>query len=154
MMGERRAPGVEDGGDADPGAKMTGVGGDGQHRIGGGLEQQVIDERLIVEGDGCDLGGEREHDMEIADGEEVDLAGFEPSARGSALAPWAVPVAAAVIGDPPVPAVGTGLDMSTESGGAAMLDRRHDLELMQAQMPGMGGAIRGASSTEDVGDLE
>src|SRR3546814_9718110 len=35
-----------------------------------------------------------------------------------------------------------------------MFDRRHDLELMQAQMPGMRGAIRGPCSTEDVGDLE
>ena len=35
-----------------------------------------------------------------------------------------------------------------------MLDRRHDLELVQAEVPGMGGAIRRASSTEDVGDLE
>src|SRR3546814_3215523 len=60
------------------------------------------------------------------------LAGIEPSARGSALAPGAVPVAAAVIGDPPVAAVGTGLHVAAERGGAAMLDRRHDLELMQA----------------------
>ena len=41
-----------------------------------------------------------------------------------------------------------------ERGGAAMLDRRHDLELMQAQMPGMRGAIRRPRGTEDVGDLE
>ena len=53
-----------------------------------------------------------------------------------------------------MPAVGTGLDVTAERGGAAMLDRRHDLELMQAEVAGMGGAVRGASSTEDVGDLE
>jgi hypothetical protein len=44
--------------------------------------------------------------------------------------------------------------MTTERGGAAMLDRRHDLELMQAQMPGMGDAIGRPRGTEDVGDLE
>src|SRR3546814_7262543 len=65
-----------------------------------------------------------------------------------------MPVAATVVGDPPMPAVGAGFDASTERGGAAMFDRRHDLELMQAQMPGMRGAIRGPCSTEDVGDLE
>src|SRR3546814_14661928 len=53
-----------------------------------------------------------------------------------------------------MPAVGAGFDVSTERGGAAMFDRRHDLELMQAQMPGMRGAIRGPCSPEDVGDLE
>lgn len=53
-----------------------------------------------------------------------------------------------------MPAVGAGLDMTAERGGAAMLDRRHDLELMQAQMPGMGGAVGWPRGTEDVGDLE
>src|SRR3546814_15828633 len=79
--------------------------------------------------------------MEIADGEVVGLAGIEPGARGGALAPRAMPVAATVVRDPPMPAVGTGLDVTAERGGAAMLDRRHDLELVQAQMPGMGGAV-------------
>ncbi len=154
MMGERRAPCVEDGGDTDPGAEVLRVGGDGEHRIGDGLEQQIIDQRLVVIGDRGNLGRQREHDVEIADREEISLAGFEPAARGGALAPGAVPVAAAVIGDPPVPAVGTGLDMTAERGGAAMLDRRHDLELMQAEVPGMGHAIGRPRGTEDVGDLE
>jgi hypothetical protein len=35
-----------------------------------------------------------------------------------------------------------------------MFDRRHDLQLMQAQMSGMVGPIGRAGSTEDVGDLE
>src|SRR3546814_16663748 len=92
--------------------------------------------------------------MEIADWEEVGLAVIEPSARGSALAPGAVPVAAAVIGDPPVAAVGTGLHVAAERGGAAMLDRRHDLELMQAQMPGMGDAIGRPRGPAGFGYLE
>ena len=51
-------------------------------------------------------------------------------------------------------AVFTSLDMTAQSRRAAMLDRRHDLELMKAQVSGMGGPISGASGTEDVGDLE
>src|SRR3546814_6262224 len=62
---------------------------------------------------------------------------FRSGACGGALASGAVPVPATVVRDPPVAAVGTGLDVPAESGGAAMLDRRHDLELVQAQMPGM-----------------
>ena len=38
--------------------------------------------------------------------------------------------------------------------GGWLLDRRHDLELMKAQVPGMGGPISGAGGTEDIGDLE
>jgi hypothetical protein len=51
-------------------------------------------------------------------------------------------------------AVGAGLNVPAQRGGAAVLDRRHDLELMQAQMPGMSGPIGWPGSAEDVGDLE
>src|SRR3546814_6890816 len=38
--------------------------------------------------------------------------------------------------------------------GAAVLDRRHDLELVKAQVPGMGGPVTGTGGAEDIGDLE
>lgn len=78
MMGERRAPRVKHSGDADPGAEVLGISGDGQHRIGHGHEQQIIDERLVVIGDRGDLGREGEDDVEVAGREEVGLAGLEP----------------------------------------------------------------------------
>ena len=145
---------MEHGGDADPCAEMLGIGGDRQHRLRRRAEQQVVDGGLVVEGDVGDLGRQGEDDVEVSDRQQVGLALGQPGARGGALALGAVPVAAAVIGDPPVAAVLAGLDMTAQGGRAAMLDRRHDLELMQAQMPGMGGPISGAGSTEDIGDLE
>ena len=51
-------------------------------------------------------------------------------------------------------AVDAGLNVPAQRGGAAVLDRRHDLELMQAQMPGMSGPIGRPGSAENVGDLE
>ena len=53
-----------------------------------------------------------------------------------------------------MPAVLTGFDVTAKSGGAAGLDRRHDLELIKAQMPGMSVPVSGSGSTEDIGDLE
>src|SRR5262249_62029548 len=47
-MGERRAPGVEHGGEAYPGCGMVGGGGDGGQRLGGGLEEDGVDLRLVV----------------------------------------------------------------------------------------------------------
>ena len=107
-----------------------------------------------MQGDVGDLGGNREYDVEVSDRQQVGLALGQPGARGGALALGAVPVAAAVIGDPPMAAVLAGLDMTAQGGRAAMLDRRHDLELMKAQVSGMGGPISGAGGTEDIGDLE
>jgi hypothetical protein len=65
-----------------------------------------------------------------------------------------MPVAAAVVGDAAVAAVLTALDMATESGGAASLDGRHDLELAEAEVAGMGRPKGGTVAAEDVGDLE
>ena len=63
-------------------------------------------------------------------------------------------VTAAVVGDAAVAAVLAALDVAAEGGGATGLDRRHDLELLQAQLSGMVDPVSGPGSTEDVGDLE
>jgi hypothetical protein len=53
-MGQRRAPGVEHGGEADARAQMLRVGGDGGQRLGCGLEQQIVDDGLVLERDRAD----------------------------------------------------------------------------------------------------
>ena len=53
-----------------------------------------------------------------------------------------------------MPAVLAGFDVTAQRSGAAVLDRRHHLELDKVQVPGMGGPVAGTSSAEDVGDLE
>jgi hypothetical protein len=61
---------------------------------------------------------------------------------------------AAVIGDAAVAAVLAALDMATQRGGAAGLDRRHHLDLGQAHMAGMRRAPGWSMNSEDIGDLE
>ena len=51
MVGERRAPGMQDGQDADAGAEVLGVGRDRDQRLGRGLEQQIVDHGLVLIGD-------------------------------------------------------------------------------------------------------
>ncbi len=67
MVGERRSPGVEHRGQPDTGTEMFGIGGDGDQRLCGGLEQDIVDHGLVVEGDVCDRGRQGEHDMEVGD---------------------------------------------------------------------------------------
>jgi len=92
--------------------------------------------------------------VEVADREQVRLALGQPGAGGGSLALGAVPVATAVVGDAPVPAVLAGFDVAAQRGGAATLDRRHHLQLGKAQMPGMGGPVCWPHGAEDVGDLD
>ena len=51
MVGERRSPGMQHGSEPDAGAEVLGVSRDGDQGLGGGLEQQVIDDGLVVIGD-------------------------------------------------------------------------------------------------------
>ena len=53
-----------------------------------------------------------------------------------------------------MPAVLAGIDVAAQRGRAAVLDRRHDFELGQAQVTGPGGTIARSFSAEDIGDLE
>ncbi len=81
-MGERRSPGVEDGGEADARAQMLRVGGDRSQRLGGNPEQQVVDGRTAA------LGGHVERCVDCAH-QRVKLARRPRSGAllGNAMAP-------------------------------------------------------------------
>ena len=154
VVGHRRAPAVEHGGGADASAEVLGIGGDRQQCLGGGAEQEVVDDRLVLVGDRGDLGRQREDDMEIADRQQIGLAGREPILRRRPLTLGAVAIAARVVGDAAVAAIFAALDMPAERGRTALLDRRHDLELPQAHMSGIGPAPVGPMAMKDICDLQ
>ena len=116
VLGHCRTPAVEYGGGADARAEMPGIGGDGEQRLGRGADQQVVDHRLVLVGDWGDLGRQREDQVEVADRQQIGLAGGEPVLRRRALALGAMAVATRVVGNPMVAAVLAALDMSAERG--------------------------------------
>ena len=154
MVRHRRAPGVEHGGDADTRTEMTRVGGDGEHRLRRRPEQQIVDHRLVLEGDVGDLGGHGEDDVEVADRQQVGLARGQPLARRGTLALGAVPVAAAVVGDTPWPQSSQPSTWPPSAAVRQVSIADITLSWVQAQVSGMGGTIGGPGSTEDIGDLE
>ena len=64
---------MQDGGDADLGTQVLRVSGNGQHGVRGGLEQEIVDHGLVLVGDGSDLGGQREDNVEIGDLQQLGL---------------------------------------------------------------------------------
>jgi hypothetical protein len=50
-MGHGRTPGVKHCGDADASAQVLGIGRDGDHGLGRGREQDVVDRGLVLIGD-------------------------------------------------------------------------------------------------------
>src|SRR5467141_3824984 len=143
MMGHCRAPGVQYRRDADAGSEVLRVGRDGEHRLRRGLEQQIVDHRLVLVGDVANRRRQREDDVEVGNREQLGLARRHPLARRRALALRAVPVAAAVVGDRGVGAVLAARDVSAQRRRAAALDGAHHLELEQADVTAVGMTPRG-----------
>jgi hypothetical protein len=154
MMGERRAPGVQDGDEADACAETLGVGGNRGQRLGGGPEQEVVDGGLVVERDGADRSRQGEDDVVVGHRQQLRHAFVEPSPRRGRLALRAVAVAAGIVGDALVRAVLAALDMAAERGSPASLDRRHHFQLGEARVTGVGLAPRRPMGANDVGDLQ
>jgi hypothetical protein len=152
MMGHRRSPRVQHGGQPDARAEMPGVGRDGEERLRRRPEQQVVDGGLVREGDGRDGSRDREDEMVVGDRQEIGLAVGEPVPGGVALALGAVPVAAGIVGDAGVVAAVTARDMSTEACRPTGPDRRDDLDLVAAERMTREEGV--AVLAQDVRDLE
>jgi hypothetical protein len=104
MVGQRRAPGVQYGGEADARAQVLRIGGDGSQRLGGGPEQEVVDGGLVLERDGADRGRQGEDDVIVGNRQQLRLAVFQPLPRGGRLTLRAMPIAAGN-GRRPLPAL-------------------------------------------------
>src|SRR6516164_8938709 len=140
------------------GLQPTGLtrGGNRNQGLGGGFEQQVIDDWLVLIGDIADWRGQCENHVEIWHGQQLRRPRLHPLTRRRALALRTVPVAAAVVGDG---RVATGIvlaahDMPAEGRRAAALDRAHHLELAEAQVTAVGLTPSGPVVAEDIRDLQ
>src|SRR5215467_10401159 len=147
---------MQDRGNADLGTEMLGVSGNRQHRLRRNFEQEVIDHRLVLVGDGSDLGRQREDDVEIGDLQQLGLALFHPGKCLTALTLGAVPIAAAAVRYGGMGAFGVlaARDIAAEPRGAAGLDRAHYLQLGVAHVTAVGLTPSGTEVAEDVRDFQ
>jgi len=109
---QRLAPSVQDGEAANPRSEPARIGGQRSHGLEGALEQDCIDGALVVEGDGRDRRGQREHDVEIGRRRQFGLPIGQPLRPRGPLTLRAMPIAAGVVGDARRAAIVAGFDMS------------------------------------------
>jgi hypothetical protein len=145
---------VQHGGDANAGAEVLRIGGDRQHGLGRDLEQEIVDHGLVLVGDVGNDRRQREHHVIVRHRQQLGLAVGEPLLGGGALALRAMPVTAGVVGDGRIGAVRAARDMTAEGCRAATLDRRHHLQLFEADMAGMGLTPCCAMAAEDIRNLQ
>ena len=65
------APGVQHANKADVGTQMLGIGGDGTQGLGGGPEQDVVDDSLVLKSDRGDLMRQGEDDVKVLDRQQL-----------------------------------------------------------------------------------
>ena len=141
MVRQRLPPSVQDGQAADPRSEPAVIGGQRGQGLNDGFEQDRIHSALVLEGDGRDWRGQREHDVEIGNRQQFGLARSQPLRPRRALTFWTMAITTGVIGDPRHATVVASLDMTAERGGSTGHDRAHHVPLDATQMPGMGQTI-------------
>jgi hypothetical protein len=153
-MGEGLPPRVQDRDHSCLGAQVFGIGGDVADGLSSRLEQDIIDDRLVLETNCRDGRRDGKDDMEIGNGQQLRSAVGEPLEPRQPLALRAVSVAAAIEGDAGHAAILATLDVTAQRLRSARLDRGHDLELLVGQPVTLGSAKSVAVAAEDVRHLQ
>jgi hypothetical protein len=95
---------VQHGGEANASPQVFWVGRNGDQRLGGGPEQQVVDDGFVLERDWRDRRRQGENDVIVGDRQQIVSLGFQPLSRRRALALRAMTVPASN-GRRPLPAL-------------------------------------------------
>ena len=123
------SPTVQYSEETDLGAQMLGIGCDGGQGLGGGSEQNAVDEIFVLVRNGSDLFGNGEDDMKIVRLENFGCSFFDPLGTSERLTFWAMTVAATVVTGPLVITGVAPLEVTAEGCGSTHLDRGHDAAL-------------------------
>src|SRR5215472_954110 len=108
---------------------MFGIGSDGTQGLSGGTEENVVNSRFVLIGEGGNLLRHREDDVEILGIEKFGLPVFQPLRTSQRLAFRAVPVGTRVIRRALVAAGVTLLKMTAQSRGPAEFNGVHHASL-------------------------
>jgi hypothetical protein len=154
MMLQPLVPGMEHAEEADLRTEVPRVASDLLESFGAGAKEQAVQDALVLEGKRSQLTREREDGVYVASGQQLPFTLLEPAQAGVALASWAMPVAARVIGDGSVSAVRALIAMAAQCSGATARDRIEYLQVLPVDpaMTAFCEAITGVA--DDVGHLE
>ena len=91
--------------ETDLGSQVAWIAGDLQQSWSTGVEQQVVDQPFILQGERSQFPRQREDDVHVAGGQQLAFPRLEPAPAGVALTLGAVPVSARVVRDGSMSAV-------------------------------------------------
>jgi hypothetical protein len=115
--------------ESDLGAQMFGIASYFQKGFRTGAEQEVIEDPLVLQGELGKLVGQGEDNMDVGDRQEFVLASRDPLIAGSALAFWAMPIAATVERDGAIAAARALVAVPAQSRRATTCDGTEDFAM-------------------------
>src|SRR5450755_4216302 len=149
VMFEFLIPSVEHTEEADLGAEMFGIASDFEESCGTGLQQEMVQEFFVLQGERCQFMRQGKDNMDVARGEKLLTTRLEPTRSSVGLTLRAVPVAATVVRDSRTVATGDALiEMPAQGGGATARDGSQHREVLPGNPPATAfdeGAPRGAN---------
>ena len=123
------SPGVKNGKETNLCSEVFGVGGNSQHRVGRGSEENAIDGALVLQGNVGNLFRYAKDDMKILGLEKFRLPVFDPLGAGQRLTFRAVTIRTGVVPDALVAAAVTHFEVTAQGGGAAPFNGSHHAPL-------------------------
>ena len=153
-MGHRGTPGVQHRDHARSSTKVLGIGGNLDHRVSARPHQQIVDLAFVLMRDVGDRFGQSEDEVEVSHGQQLCLPCGQPCLCRTRLAFGTVTVAARVVGDVLMRAVGAPRDMTAKRRCAAALDCAHHFQLVQADVPCVRRTPGSTMVAEDIRDLQ
>ena len=129
-------PAVEHAEETDLGTEMPWIASDFKQGLSAGMKEQVVDEPLVLQGERSQFPRQSEDGVDVAGGQQFPFARLEPAPARVALASWAMPVSARVVGDGGrMSAAGAAVAMPAQRGGAAAHDGQQHLPVLPVDPP-------------------
>ena len=155
MKLEALIPTVQHAEETDLGTEMPGIARDLKQGLGAGMEEQVVNQPLVLQGERGQFPRQGENCMHIAGGQQLPFPRLEPAHACVALASWAMPIPARVVGDPGrLSATGAAIAMSTQRGSAATLDSQQHFSVLPVDPLATVFYKCLSSTANDVGHLQ
>ena len=114
---------------------MLGIACHFEQRLGTGLEQQIVEELLVLQGQRGEPVRKSEDHVHIGSGQQFPTARLQPTVAGVGLTLGTVPIPARIVRDGAIPAARTLIPMSTQDGSPAAHDGRQHFEMLAGDPP-------------------